>query len=51
MSTRSPDPAYGDGQDRRRDASLEHQVLDLVRNWMRKNRELAARCLRASTGA
>ena len=42
MRTRSPDPAYAAGQDRRRDASLEHQVLDLVRNWMRRHHEHAA---------
>jgi hypothetical protein len=42
MSTRNPDPAYAAGQDRRRDASLEHQVLDLVRNWMRRSLEHTA---------
>jgi hypothetical protein len=42
MSTRSPDPASAAGQDPRRDASLEHQMLDLIRNWMRRNREHAA---------
>jgi len=42
MSTRSPDPDDAAGQDRRRDASLEHQVLELVRNWMRRHREHAA---------
>ncbi|RPH44728.1 MAG: hypothetical protein EHM87_09325 [Burkholderiales bacterium] len=42
MTTRSPDAASSAGHDPLSEPRLEQQVLDLVRNWMRRTRENAA---------
>jgi hypothetical protein len=48
MTTRTPDPASPAGQSPLSDAHLEGQVLDLVRDWMRRTHENEAAHTEAS---